>query len=625
MKFAGKVWRLLVGIKDGLALLLLLLFFAALFGILSARPNPAKVEDGALLLQLDGSVVEEAAPLNPLTVLLDQELPATQYQARDLVRAIDAAADDDRIKAVVLDLSGFTGGGHIHMQEIGAALDRVRAAKKPVLSFAFAYSDDAMMLAAHSSEVWVDPLGGAAISGPGGTRLYYKKLLDYLKVNVRVYRVGTYKSAVEPYMRNDMSPAAREDAGALYSAVWDAYKANIKKARPQADIDLVTQHAVAWLDASHDDPAQAAKAAGLVDKIGDRVAFGERVAAIVGKDRWDTSPGAFAKTDLDPWLADIAPSKHGTAIGVITIAGEISDGDAGPGEAGGARISKLLDDALDDDLAALVVRVDSPGGSLTGSEAIRRAILRQKKRGIPIVVSMGNYAASGGYWVSTPADRIFAEPETVTGSIGVFGVVPTFEKALAFWGVGVDGVRTTPLSGQPDVFGGFTPEVDAVMQKSIEHAYSVFVSLVAQSRKMTPAAVDAIAQGRVWDGGTARQKGLVDQFGDLDAALAWAAQKAGLKQGDWHARYLGEGSDPYASVIQRLLGGTRQAQTQDLFGQFALREQTRTRRMAQDLTRLMGATGAQAYCLECEALPVHGEPAAAQSTLPALLSWLKGS
>ncbi len=627
MGFAGKVWRLLVGIKDGLSLVFLLLFFSLLFGILSARPSPGQVHDGALLLQLDGSVVEEASPINALDALINRELPAREYPARDLTAAIDAAATDGRIKAVVLDLSEFTGGGHIHMAEIGAALDKVRAAKKPVLTFALAYGDDATMLAAHSSEVWVDPLGGAAISGPGGNRQYYKALLDYLKVDAHVYRVGTYKSAVEPYMRSDMSPAAREDATALYSSVWDDYKANIKRARPQADIERVTGDTIAWLDASGGDTAKAAKAAGLVDRIGDWEAFGNRIAGIVGEDTWDDSPGNFAHTELEPWLAAIAPAKAGKAIGVITIAGEISDGNAGPGEAGGARISKLLDDALDDDLAALVVRVDSPGGTITGSEAIRRAILRQKARGIPIVVSMGNYAASGGYWVSTPADRIFAEPETVTGSIGVFGVLPTFEKALAFWGVGNDGVRTTPLSGQPDVLGGLTPEVDAVLQKTVEHEYGVFLSLVAQSRHKTPAYIDGIGQGRVWTGGVAQQKGLVDQFGGLDDALAYAAKQAGLGQGHWHAKYLGSGPTPYASVLERLLGGERdaahQARTQDLFAHFALAEQDRTLRVAQDMRRLLGARGAQAYCLECPPLPARRE--AKSDGLFALLGWLKGA
>src|SRR5690606_4295174 len=344
---------------------------------------------------------------------------------------------------IALDLSTFLGGGHVHMQAVGEALDRFRQSDKPVLAYAVAYTDDSTMLAAHASEVWIDPMGGAAITGPGGEQLYYAGLLERLGVNAHVFRVGTYKSAVEPYLLNEMSPEARENYQQLYGSLWREWQANVRRARPQADIRQATGDVAAWLEASDGDLARAALAAGLVDRIGTRVEWGERLAEIAGENSWDDTPGAFAHSELDAWLAEVEPSQSGAAIGVITIAGEISDGRAGPGEAGAQRIGKLLDDALDDDLKALVVRVDSPGGTVTGSEAIRRAILRHKANGIPVVVSMGNVAASGGYWVSTPGDRIFAEPETVTGSIGIFGVVPTFENLLAEWGVTTDGVKTT--------------------------------------------------------------------------------------------------------------------------------------------------------------------------------------
>ncbi len=612
MSFAGKVWRLLVGIKDGLVLLLLLLFFGLLFAALTARPSPGLVREGALLLELDGSIVEEAPPIDPLAILMGGEVPAGHYEARNLIRAIDGAARDDRIKAVVLDLSRFTGGGHVHLQEIGAALDRVREADKPVLAFAFAYGDDAMMLAAHASEVWVDPLGGAIIAGPGGERLYYSRLLEDLDINARIYRVGTYKSAVEPYMRSDMSAEARENISALYASIWQEWQANVKKARPGADIARVTSNAVAWLEENEGDTAAAALAAGLVDKLGDRTQFGARVAELAGEDTWDTAPGAFAKTELNVWLEANKPDRSGKAIGVVTIAGEIVDGDAGPGTAGGDRIAQLLDDALSSDLAALIVRVDSPGGSVTASEEIRRAILRHKAKGIPVAVSMANVAASGGYWVSTPADRIFAEPETITGSIGIFGVVPTFEDALAGWGVTSDGVRTTPLSGQPDILAGFTPEVDALLQTTVEHGYDRFLNLVAQSRGKTAEQIDAIGQGRVWDGGTARQIGLIDQFGDLDTALRWAAAEAGLEEGGWHALYLGNKPSPYASMLEQLIApeSGKEAHARDLFSLAAIRREETSRRMAGDLRRLLTAQGVQAYCLECPAAaPARNEPA----------------
>lgn len=600
MGFAGKVWRLLVGIKDALVLIFMLLFFAALFSILSARPSPGTVREGALLLDLDGSVVEEVSPIDPLNLLLSSAVPTRQYAARDLVRAIDEAAKDERIKVLALDMTSFLGGGQVHMQEIGEALDRFRAADKPILTYAVAYTDDSLMLAAHASEVWVDPMGGAAIAGPGGTNLYYGDLLKKLKVNAHVFRVGTYKSAVEPYILGGMSPEARENAQAFYGSLWTEWQANVKQARPKADIDRLSGQAPELIRAAGGNLAQAALQAGFVDRAGTRVEWGKRLAQIAGEDRWSKKPGAFASTDLEAWLADKPESTKGDTIGVITIAGEISDGDAGPGEAGAERIVKLLDDALNDDLKALVVRVNSPGGTVTGSEAIRRAILRHKAKNIPVVVSMGNVAASGGYWVSTTGDRIFAEPETITGSIGIFGVLPTFEDALAEWGVHADGVRTTPLSGQPDVIGGLTPEAADVLQLTVESGYQTFLSLVAQSRGITKERADELGQGRVWDGGTARQLGLVDQFGDLDAAIAWAAKQAQLKDGSWHAEYLGENADPYAPLLTRLIGeNTREAAGSDVFAQIARQQNALAAGMAEDLQGLLQVRGMQARCLEC--------------------------
>jgi protease IV len=600
MSFAGKVWRLLVGIKDALALLFLLLFFTALFMVLGSRPSPGLVREGALLLELDGSVVEEVSPIDPLNVLLSSAVPTREYAVRDVVRAIDAAAGDKRIKALALDLSTFLGGGHVHVQAIGEALDRFRQSDKPVLAYAVAYSDDSMLLAAHANEVWVDPMGGTAIVGPGGERMYYAGLLERLGVTAHVYRVGTYKSAVEPYLLNEMSPEARENYQQLYGALWQEWQANVRRARPQANIRRATGDVAAWLEASNGDLARAALAAGLADKIGTRVEWGEHVAEIAGDDDWDETPGAFAHSELDPWLAEIEPDEPGDKIGVITIAGEISDGMAGPGEAGAQRIGELLDDALDDDFKALVVRVDSPGGTVTGSEAIRRAILRHKANGIPIVVSMGNVAASGGYWVATPAERIFAEPETITGSIGIFGVIPTFEDALAEWGVTTDGVKTTGLSGQPDLLAGLTPETEAFLQATVESGYERFLTLVAQSRKISRARADELGQGRVWDGGAARQLGLVDQFGGLDDALAYAAERAGLEDGEWHAEYLGADQDRYAPLLRRIMRDDEsEASGGDMFALFARRESDLTARVLADLKGLLEVRGTQARCLEC--------------------------
>ncbi len=624
MSFARKIWHLIVAVKDGLSLVFLLLFFFALYSLLTARPNSAAVRDGALLLKLDGVVVEEKSRVDPISLLLSGAAPTGEFDVQDLVRAIDAAATDDRIKAVVLDMSGFLGGGQVHLEDIGAALDRVRAVKKPVLSWAIAYTDDSLLLASHSSEVWVDSLGGAMVLGPGGNHLYYGDLLTKLDVNARVYKVGTYKSAVEPYVRNSMSDPARENYQQLYGSLWSEWQANVEKARPQVKLTQVSQQPAEWFAAAGGDAATAAKSAKLVDRLGDRVEFGKRVAELAGEDRWDEKPGAFAYTELDPWLADNPLPDDGDAIGIVTIAGEIVDGDAGPGTAGGDRIAEILDNALNDDLKGLVVRVDSPGGSVMASEEIRRAILRHKARKIPVAVSMANLAASGGYWVSTPGDRIFAEPDTITGSIGIFAVIPTFENAAAKWGVSTDGVKTTPLSGQPDLIGGLPPEADAIMQSYIENGYGDFIERVAQSRKMTRARVDEIGQGRVWDGGTARQIGLVDQYGGLDDALAWVAKKARLDDGKWHAKYLGEEAGTGDALVRRLLlGDDADTSTgKDLAGLFALRQQATVAQLSDDLDRLLGVKGMQAYCLECAPVAPRAAQRRSGSLLGKLLQFL---
>ena len=327
-------------------------------------------------------------------------------------------------------------------------------------------------------------------------------------------------------------------------------------------------------------------------------------------------------------LAAHSPSRDGSPIGVITVAGEIIDGEGGPGVAAGDSVSELIYDALEnDELKALVVRVDSPGGSVTASEKIRLALAEAKKRKIPVVVSMANLGASGGYWISMPADTIFAEPSTITGSIGIFGVLPSGKEALAKWGVTTDGVRTTPLSGEPDVLGGISPEFDRLAQATIEKGYRDFLTRVAVSRKKTVEQVDAIGQGRVWAGGTARQLGLVDRLGGLDDALAEAARLAKLEKGDWHPLYI----EPMPDFASTLLGGLMPEPTQasapmDLFGRAAWEQQLLFDRIAADLRLLSGVQGAQVRCLECGAvagLPTIGGETNSGNWFDMLLSRLR--
>ncbi len=615
MKFARTVWKILVAIKDGLVLLLLLLFFGGLSAALSMRPTGSHVQEGALAITLDGPVVEERAKVEAGAFLLGGGKTRRQYVLRDLVRVIEAAAGDGRIHAVTLDLEDFGGASRVTLSRIGAAMDKVRHAGKPVLVRAVLYDDGAYQLASHASEVWLDPLGGVMLRGPGGTMLFYHDLLDRLKVKAHVFKVGTYKSAVEPYVRNNFSPEARQAENQVYGALWHDWQDEVKTARPRANLALVTADPVKWLAASGGDAAKAAVAAGLADKIGDKADFGKRVAEIVGNDKTDSAM-AYKATRYSTYLARLHAPDAGKPVAVVTVAGEIVDGEAGPGTAGGDRIAALIDKAAASGAySALVVRVDSPGGSVLASERIRSAIVRFKAKGAPVAVSMGGLAASGGYWVSTPADRIFAEPTTITGSIGIFAVIPTFEDALGKFGIGTDAVRTTALSGQPDVLGGLSPTMEGVLQSEIDMGYRRFVGLVAASRHKTPEAVDTIAQGRIWDGGTARQLGLVDEFGDLDQAVAWAAQRAGMAK--YHPVFLGDASDSFAGVLQQIFNddgdsGTSDDSTRaaghDLVGRVAMARLAVAGQFAGDLDRLVGGHGAQAYCLECAGLatPVTG-------------------
>jgi protease IV len=607
-------WKLLVALKDALVLLLLFLFFGAIWAGLSSRPGAGSVGSGALVVKLDGALVEQAEVANPLGAL-SGDAPTKQFALRDVVRAIETAATDDRVKAVVLDLNGFMGGGAVALSDVGDALDKVRAAKKPVFAHALGYSDDSYQIAAHATQLWLDPMGFALFAGPGGTQLYYKGLFDRLGVNAHIYRVGKYKSAVEPYSRAEASPEAKEELNVLVKSLFAAWQADIAKARPQAKLAAYVSDPVAATRGR--DPAQAALAAGIVDKLGDETAFGAAVAAVAGEGK---KGAPFATIDLKRWIAANPADTGDGAIGVVTVAGVISDGEAGPGGAGGTMIAKQIDEAVSSgNFKALVVRIDSPGGSAFASEKIRLALGRAKAAGLPVVVSMSNVAASGGYWIAMAGDRVFAEPNTITGSIGVFGVIPTFEAALAKWGVTTDGVRTTPLSGQPDVFGGTTPEFDTVIQRSVEGTSARFIGLVSGARKLPAARVDEIAQGRVWDGGTARQIGLIDAFGGVDEAIAEAARRAKLDPAAAHAVWLERPPSFFEGVAGMFFGESEAARSVDVTSTLGRLRMAQLSSALADAKGLATGAAVQARCLECPMPLASGRAAQAPNMF---LSWM---
>ena len=596
MRFARAIWKLLVGVKDALVLIFMLLFFGLIYAGLSAKPTP--LGEGVLALDLNGTVVEQPSKADISEVLAGGS-PSREYRLRDLVAALDHARTDDRVKAVALDLDGFGGGGHAAMSDLSDAVRRVRDSGKPVLAYATGYTDDSYQLASAASEIWLNPLGLVGIAGPGGQNLYYRGLLDKLGVTPHVYRVGTYKAAVEPFTRDDMSPEAEQNAQALANALLETWRESVSKARPKAKLDPYIRDTAGAVQAAGGDMAKAALNAGLVDKLADRQAFERRLAELGGED--GDAIGGYDRIRLSAYVKDTVEDRAEGPIGVVTVAGMIVDGKASAGTAGGDSVAQVIEKGLARrNLKALIVRVDSPGGSVLASERIRQAILEAKRRKLPVVVSMGSVAASGGYWVSTPADFIYAEPSTITGSIGVFGILPSFEGTRQKLGLGADGVKTTPLSGEPDLLNGPSPEAERLLQTSVESIYGRFLGIVAQSRNKTPQQINEIAQGRVWDGGTARQIGLVDGFGGMEEAIVKAAELAKLDAGDRGVTYLERPTSFKEQLLDMLAQQERDegAVPADGFAFLGNGQQKLAQALADIRSILTGPT-IQVRCLEC--------------------------
>jgi protease-4 len=621
MRFVKAVWKLLVGVKDAMVLLFMLIFFGLLYAGLSARP--AGISDGVLAMDLDGVLVEQAARPDPLAALSGARGVTREFELRDLAAALDAAKDDKRVKAVALDLDGFLGGGQPAIAALGEKIREVKKTK-PVIAFATGYTSDRYQLAAHASEIWLPPMGIVAVAGPGGNSLYFKGLLDKLGVTANVYRVGTYKAAVEPFTRNDMSPEARENLQALAGALLETWREDIGRGRPAAmpGVNRMLSDPAGVARVSNGDLAKAALDLKLVDRIGERQAYEQRLAELGGED--EDGPQLYKRIKLAAFEREAVDRSEGP-IGVVTIAGEIVDGKAGPGRAGGETIARAIEKGLaTKNLKALVVRVDSPGGSALASERIRQALLAAKAKKLPVVVSMGDVAASGGYWVSTAGDYVFAEPSTITGSIGVFGVLPSFEGTLTKLGLGADGVKTTPMSGEPDLLKGPSPEADALIQAGVEQVYRKFLGIVAEARRKSPADVDRIGQGRVWDGGSARQLGLVDGFGGMDEAIAKAAELAKLGEDERGLTYLEKGPDFADTLLMAWAGEEEEADNApaDALASLAPAPESMLARALAEVRSILSGPTIQVRCLECP--PVSAAPRLTEddrSWLARLLSW----
>ncbi|MDM3522491.1 signal peptide peptidase SppA [Citrobacter sp. Ca225] len=554
-------WRLLNFVRE--MVLNLFFIFLVLVGVgiwmqVSSNNTSDKVGRGALMLDISGVIVDKQSSTSRLGALSRQLLGASSDRLQenslfDIVNTIRQAKDDRNITGIVMDLKNFAGADQPSMQYIGKALREFRDSGKPVYAVGDNFSQGQYYLASFANKIWLSPQGSVDIHGFATNGLYYKSLLDKLKVSTHVFRVGTYKSAVEPFIRDDMSPAAREADSRWIGELWQNYL-NTIAANRQIPAEQVFPGAQGVLDAltkADGDTAKYALDSKLVDAL---LSSAEVEKALTKEFGWSKAENNYRAISYYDYTLN-PPADTGSAIGVVFANGAIMDGEETPGNVGGdTTASQIRDARLDPKVKAIVLRVNSPGGSVTASEVIRSELAAARAAGKPVVVSMGGMAASGGYWISTPASYIVANPSTLTGSIGIFGVINTVENSLDSIGVHTDGVATSPLA-DISLTKALPPEAQQMMQLSIENGYKRFITLVAQARKSTPEQIDKIAQGHVWTGQDAKANGLVDSLGDFDDAVAKAAELAKLKE--WHIDYYQDEPTFFDMIMDGMSGSVR--------------------------------------------------------------------
>ncbi|CAI0719824.1 signal peptide peptidase SppA [Serratia marcescens] len=534
-------WRLLNFIRElilNLFLVLLILVGVGIYLSFQSSSTSTAPARGALLVDLSGVVVDQPSVNNRVRQWGRELLGASSSRLQenslfDVVDSIRKAKDDKNITGMVLQLNDFVGADQPSLRYIGKALREFRDSGKPIFAIGGSYNQTQYYLASYANKVFLSPQGAVDLHGFATNNLYYKSLLDMLKVTTNIFRVGTYKSAVEPLIRDDMSPAAREADSRWIGGLWQNYLETVAANRQLTPQQLFPGAAgvLSGLQAAGGDTARYALDNKLVDELASRTAIENQLVKTFGWDKQVNDFNAISIYDYQPK----PDANQGGKIAVVFANGAIMDGPQTPGNVGGDTTAAELRQArLDPAVKAVVFRVNSPGGSVSASEVIRSELAAVRAAGKPVVVSMGGMAASGGYWVSTPADYIIASPSTLTGSIGIFGIINTYEKTLDTLGVHTDGVATSPLADIA-VTKALPQEFSQMMQLNIENGYKNFLDLVAKSRKMTPQQVDQIAQGHVWLGSDAKANGLVDQLGDFDDAVKKAAELAKLQQWqlDW--------------------------------------------------------------------------------------------
>ena len=556
------VWRGLDGVRK-LTHLFLMLFVlgaflgGALSGSVPSIPGSAMLSiapEGALVEELVGSAFDRA-----VAELVESAAPQTLI--RDVVDALEYAATDQRIKGVHLDLSAFRGGSIAKLAIVADAIRDFRESGKPVIASADYYSQAGYYLAAHADEVYMHPDGIVFMQGYGLYRQYFSDAIEKLKLDWNVFRVGTYKSFVEPYTRMDMSQDSREATGSVVRQLWDLYTLDVEAARglDEGALRALVDNLATLATDFEGDLAAAAVAHDLIDELKNRQAIRDRLIEVAGFD--DEVEDSFSSVSQAEYLRerrllDTASEEQNVAI--VVAAGEILDGVQSPGQIGGDSTANLLRQALHDDaVKAVVLRVDSPGGSAFASQVISNAVVALQEAGKPVMVSMSGVAASGGYWIAAKADRIFAAASTITGSIGIFGMFPTYQRTAAYLGVNADGVGATPWADARRSDRKMSEHAKQVFQQVINHGYDDFLQHVALGRDMSVEAADAIGQGRIWTGTDALHHGLVDQLGDLDDAVAAAAEAAGLEADSYGSRYVTTPLSPTEQMVIDLLGSVK--------------------------------------------------------------------
>ncbi|MCG9756553.1 signal peptide peptidase SppA [Shewanella insulae] len=530
-------------------------FIALLFVILAADESPRVEEGSALVLDLSGSVVEQKRQVDPIEAAMKSGKGGQsdgEILLADLLNAIDNAASDKRISAIVLDIGHLRWTGISKLQSIGDALTRFKASGKPIIAMGNWYGQNQYFLASFADTIYLNPQGSVEIEGLSRYRQYFKSALDKLKIKAHVFRVGTFKSAVEPFMRDDMSQAAKSANLELMQDIWSSFETRVSENRgiKQDDLMLSAERYLAELNKANGRSSEMAINLGWVDKLASAEQFRLDMVERLGEAREGHSFKQISFYDYQSVIQQFPPVLMHDAIGIVVAKGNILNGHQAAGQIGGESTSALLRKArFDDKVKAVVLRVDSPGGSAFASEQIRQEVLALKAANKPVVVSMGTYAASGGYWISASADYIFATPTTLTGSIGIFGLVTTFEDSLAELGIHTDGVSTSGWTAFSTT-QGISDELKEIIQRHIERGYQDFISLVSEERGMKLEEVDKIAQGRVWSGKRALELGLVDELGDLQQAVTKAAELAKLEKFD--TKLIEQELSPQEQFIQEM-------------------------------------------------------------------------